>query len=141
MKKKEFVCYDCLELKKCKESRVSWIFFFIALIAVISLRAVNLVLDSYPMLAKFLWYMGVGGFFIFFIYKFRYDQILHRELERTDLKEKLLNKRDLEEYDKEVLSTIVCKLSSRKDKINYFFIFISSFLALLIGIYFDFFKK
>jgi len=79
--------------------------------------------------------------FIFFIYKFRYDQILHRELDKTGLKDKLLNKKELSEHDREVLGTIVCKLSSKKDKINYFFIFVSSALALALAIYMDFIKK
>ncbi len=141
MKDKEFICHDCFKLKTCKESAVSWVLFFIALIAVISLRAVNLVLDANPFFAKALWYTGVVGFFIFFVYKFRYDQILHRELEKTGLRDKLLYKKDLSEHDHEVLGTIVCKLSSKKDKINYFFIFASSLLALAIAIYVDFIKK
>ena len=139
--KKEFVCYDCFKLRTCKESLASWIFFFIALVAVISLRAMSIFVNSSPMFAKMLWYVGVGGFLIFFIYKFRYDQILQRELEKTDLKDKLLSKKELTEHDKEVLGTIVCKLSSKKDKINYFFIFVSSGLALAIAIFVDFIKK
>ena len=139
--KKEFVCYDCFKFRTCKESLASWIFFFIALAAVISLRAMSIFVNSSPIFAKMLWYIGVGGFLIFFIYKFRYDQILQRELEKTDLKDKLLSKKELTEHDKEVLGTIVCKLSSKKDKINYFFIFVSSGLALAIAIFVDFIKK
>ncbi|MBU1147418.1 MAG: hypothetical protein KKD11_03620 [Candidatus Omnitrophica bacterium] len=141
MKDKKFVCYDCFKLKTCKESAVSWVLFFIALIAVISLRAMPLVLGTNPVFAKSLWYIGVVGFFIFFVYKFRYDQILQRELDNTGLKDKLLNKKELSEHDQEVLGTIVCKLSSKKDKINYFFIFISSALALALAIYVDFIRK
>ena len=140
MEKKEFVCHDCFKLKTCKESAASWILFFVALVAVISLRAVNLVLDTNPIFAKALWYVGVLGFLIFFVYKFRYDQILHRELDKTELIDKLLHKKELTEHDREVLGTIVCKLSSKKDKINYFFIFISSALALGIAVYVDFIR-
>ena len=141
MKKKEFVCHDCFKLKACKESMASWILFFIALIAVISLRAVNVILDINPLLAKALWYIGVLGFLIFFVYKFRYDQILHRELHNTDLVNKLLHNKELSEHDRKILGTIVCKLSSKKDKINYFFIFISSLLALALGVFVDFIKR
>ena len=136
-----FVCSDCFELKKCKESFSSWIFFFIALIAVISLRAVNLVLDFNPLWAKLFWYIGVSGFLIFFINKFRYDNILHRELEKTKLSSKLLSKRRLSPHDYEVLGTIVCKLTSKKDKINYFFIFFFSAIALILAVYNDFLRK
>ncbi len=133
--KKEFVCHDCFKLKSCKDSVASWLLLFIALIAVISLRAVNLAMSTNPFFAKVLWYIGVLGFFIFFIYKFRYDQVLHRELKRTELKDKLLYDKELSQHDREVLGTIICKLSSKKDKINYFFIFASSILALVIAIY------
>ncbi|MBU1007054.1 MAG: hypothetical protein KKH08_05660 [Candidatus Omnitrophica bacterium] len=140
-KKNAFVCYDCFKLKSCKESAVSWVLFFIALVAVISLRAVNLFISINPLFAKALWYIGVGGFLIFFTYKFKYDHILHMELDRTGLKDKLLHRKELSGHDLDVLGTIVCKLSSRKDKINYGFIFVSSFLALAIAIYVDFIKK
>jgi len=139
--KKEFVCYDCFKLKSCKEPMASWVLFFIALIAVISLRAVNIFLDQNLLIAKALWYIGVLGFLIFFVYKFRYHQVLHRELRNTGLVDKLLYNKELSVHDREVLGTIVCKLSSKKDKINYFFIFISSLLALILAIFFDFIKR
>ena len=141
MKKKEFVCHDCFELKKCKEPFVSWVFFFIALVAVIALRAVNIALDFNPMLAKIFWYVGVGGFLVFFLYKFKNYNILQREIARTNLIDKLLYKKELTEHDKDVLGTIVCQLSSKKDKINYLFIFVFSAIALALAIYADFFKR
>lgn len=137
----KFVCHDCFKLKECKEPLANWAFFFVALIATIAIRAVNLLLDFDPNIAKALWYIGIVGFFVFFLYKFRYDNILHRELEKTELKDKLLHKKELSEHDREVLGTIVCGLSSKKDKINYFFIFVSSGIALILAIWVDFFKK
>ena len=80
------------------------------------------------------------GFLIFFAYKFQYDNILRRELEKTQLKDKLIFKKDLSGHDYEVLGTIICKLSSKKDAINYFFIFLFSGLALALAVYFDFLK-
>lgn len=137
---KKFICYDCFRLKKCKEKAVSWIFFFVALIATISIRMVNLVLGFHPLLAKAFWYTGVLGFFAFFIYKFRNDHILQREIERAKLLDKLLNKEKIDEHDYEILGTILCRLNSKKDKVNYFFIFLFSGLALIFAVYIDFFK-
>ncbi|MFC1590321.1 hypothetical protein ACFL42_02365 [Candidatus Omnitrophota bacterium] len=138
---KKFVCHDCFKLKKCKEPAISWVFFFIALIATISIRAVNVVLDFHALSAKIFWYIGIGGFFVFFLYKYRNDNLLQKELIRTDLTEKLLNKQKLSDHDYEVLGTILCKLRSKKDKINYFFIFFFSGIALSLAVYVDFFKK
>jgi len=141
MEKPKFICTDCVKLKKCKEPGISWVFFFIALVAVIAIRAVNVVMEINPLLAKTFWYVGVGGFFIFFIYKYINYNIMQRELEATKLSDKALSKTALTDHDYEVLSTILCQLKSRKDKINYFFIFFFSGVALILAVYADFFRK
>lgn len=138
---KKFVCSDCFRLKKCREPLINWVFFLTALVATIAIRAVNLFMDFDPNMAKALWYIGIIGFFVFFLYKFRYDNMLHKELENTGLKDKLLRKEELLDHDREILGTIICGLSSKKDKINYFFIFLTSGLALILAIWVDFFKK
>lgn len=140
-KDNKFICTDCFKLKKCKESFASWVLFFIAIIAVIAVRVVNLFMDTSPLLAKAFWYTGIVGFLIFFIYKFRYDTIVRREIERSSLRDKLMYKKGLSAHDYEILGTIICKLSSKKDGINYFFIFFFSALALALAVYFDFFKN
>ncbi|MCF7908477.1 MAG: hypothetical protein K9L86_06375 [Candidatus Omnitrophica bacterium] len=139
-KDKKFICQDCIRLKTCKESPIAWVFFTIALIATISVRAVNLVLDFNPMLAKIFWYVGISGFTLFFIYKFRRHNLMHRQLKDSQLTPKLLSKQELSDHDYELLGTLLCQLSSKKDKINYFFIFIFSGLALLLAVYIDFLK-
>ena len=135
-----FVCHDCFKLKKCKEPVVTWVFFMLAIIAAIAIRVVNIALDFSPVMAKVFWYIGVVGFFIFFIYKYRSDRLLQRELKNTGLVDKLLEKADLSEHDYEVLGTVLCRLSSKKDGINYFVIFFTSGIALLLAIYADFFR-
>ena len=140
VKDSKFVCTDCFKLKKCKESFASWVLFFIAIVAVIAIRIVNVFMDTNPFLAKTFWYTGIIGFLVFFAHKFRYDNMLRKELEKTNLKNKLISKKELSDYDYEALGTIICKLSSRKDAINYFFIFFFSGIALVLAIYFDFFR-
>lgn len=139
--KQDFICHDCFKLKKCKDPAISWIFFFIAIVAVIAIRAVNVVLDFNPMLAKIFWYVGVIGFFVFFIYKYKYDSAIQKELTKTKLVDRMLIKDKLDDHDYEILGTILCKLSSKKDRINYFFIFFFSGLALALAIYTDFIRK
>lgn len=139
-KKKQFVCKDCIEQKTCKEPLITWVFFIIALIATISIRAVNWAFHFSPLLAKIFWYIGVGGFTLFFVYKFKYYNLMQRELKDSQLTKKLLSKDKLSEHDYDLLGTILCQLSSKKDKINYFFIFLFSGLALVLAVYFDFIK-
>lgn len=136
-----FICYDCFRLKKCKEPLGSWIFFFVLIMAVIAIRAVNVVLDFNPLLAKVFWYIGICGFLVYFLYKFRHDNIMHREIHGANLTNKLLSRKALTDHDYQILGTILCMVSSKKDKINYLLIFLSSGLALIFAIYVDFFKK
>jgi len=139
MKREEdFICIDCIRLKECREDRLSWVFFTIALIATIAIRAVNLAHFVNPWLGKAFWYLGVGGFSIYFLYKFKKDHKLHREIESSALIQKLFDKEKLTDREYYVLGTILCRLSSKKDKVNYFFIFFFSGIALILAIYFDF---
>ncbi|MBT4120965.1 MAG: hypothetical protein HOA57_01655 [Candidatus Magasanikbacteria bacterium] len=139
-KENKFVCTDCFKFNKCVESSVSWIFFAIGLIATVAIRAVNVVLDYSASWAKVSWYIGVAGFFIFFLYKFKHDQSTQKELKNTGLVEKILAKEGLNDYEYQVLGSILCKLKSKKEKINYFFIFFFSGVALLAAVYIDFIK-
>lgn len=110
------------------------------LFATVSLRAVNVVLNVNPLWAKIFWYAGVGGFFVFFVYKFRYYTLMQEEIKRQGLTDKLLFKEELSSRDYELLGTIICKLSSGKDKINFFFIFLFSAVAIIVAVYMDLLK-
>jgi hypothetical protein len=119
---------------------MSWFFLFIGLLATIAIRVVNFFLDSNPLWAKIFWYAGVGGFFVYFLYKFRQDRNIQKELKKRLLSQKLSNNQEISAEDRRFLKAILCELKSNKDTINYFFIFLTSGLALIIGIYLDFLK-
>jgi hypothetical protein len=140
MYKKTQTCKDCSEFKRCQDSAVSWLFLFIGLIATIAVRLVNLVIDFKPIWAKLFWYIGIAGFFIYFLYKFRQDHAVHKELEKNRLSGKLSRREALSDQDYEFLSATVCRLKSTKDAVNYFFIFFSSAIALVLAIVQDFFR-
>jgi len=135
------VCKTCDIFGECKDSPISWIFLFIGLIATIAVRAVNLVINANPLWAKIFWYIGIIGFAIYFLYKFRQDVIVKKELKRLHLSEKLSQGEDLSKEDYLFIKTMLCGIKSKKDAINYFFIFISSGLALLLGLFQDLILK
>jgi hypothetical protein len=95
------------------------------------------VADTY---GKIAWYVGVGGFFIFFVYKFRVNQKRSESIRANKLLEKLSKREGLRSRDYELIGSILCSLSTNKEKINYFVIFGLSALALIIALYVDFFK-
>ena len=134
-------CLNCAEHKRCRDSHASWVFFLIGLVATVAMRVVTVLMHMNPIYGKAAWYVGVGGFFAFFIYKFRVSQARSRAISKKDLVDKIRQEKDLSKDDYDLIGSILCSLSSRKERINYFFIFSLSALSLIIAIYLDFFKS
>ena len=133
-------CRTCGEYQRCQETHVSWIFFIIGLIATIAIRAVTVLMHVSPLYGKIAWYVGVGGFTVFFIYKFKVMHERSNLITRSKLVKKLHHKEPLSKEDYSLISNVLCGISSNKEKINYFFIFALSAIALLLALYFDFIK-
>ncbi len=138
MKNKE--CTNCAEYKRCKDNHTSWIFFIIGIVATISLRVVTVLIYINPLYGKIAWYVGVGGFFIFFVYKFKVTQTRAKLINQQNIVNKIRQEEQLTKEDYSLIGNILCSISSNKDRINYFFIFVLSALALIIALYFDFVK-
>lgn len=137
---KDKKCITCSDYKNCKDSFASWIFFIIGLIATVAIRVVTVLIDMDPVYAKLAWYIGVGGFFIFFVYKFKINQTRARLISKQNLVDKITHQNQLTKEDYSLISVILCGLSSRKERINYLFIFGLSAIALILAVYMDFFK-
>lgn len=133
-------CISCSEYKNCRDSFSSWIFFIIGLIATVAIRVVTVLIHMNPLYAKIAWYIGVGGFFLFFVYKFRVNQARFKNISQRNLVEKINQRKELGEEDYSLIGAILCGLSSKKERINYIFIFVLSAIALLLALYMDFFK-
>ncbi|MFH1039455.1 MAG: hypothetical protein V1789_12395 [PVC group bacterium] len=140
MRKDTSRCAHCVEYRRCRDSASSWIFFIIGLIATIALRVVTVLISVNPVYGKAAWYVGVAGFFLFFVYKFRVNQARSRIIEERGLVEKFARRSGLSDDDYDAVGAIFCALSSRKERINFFFIFGLSAVALLVAVYFDFLK-
>jgi len=134
-------CHNCSEQKNCRDSFVSWLFFLVGLIATLAIRVVT-VLDAYhPVYGKIAWYIGVAGFFVFFVYKFKVDNARARIIRKAQLTAKIHGKEALKDEDYRLIGALLCGMSSRKDLINYFFIFVSSIIAFLVALYIDVFMR
>ena len=133
-------CINCGQYKNCKDTQASWFFFAIGVIATISIRAVTILMSFNPIYGKVAWYVGVSGFFVFFIYKFKVSQARAKLILEKGLMEKIANQKQLDKSDYDNVEGLLCSLVSKKERVNYLFIFILSALALLFAIYMDFFK-
>lgn len=125
----------------CRDSLSSWIYLFIGLLATISVRMVTLVLGFGQFWAKACWYVGVAGFFIYFLHKFQQEQAMRGHIARSGIVERVACKKPLRDSDYATLETILCGFKTSKDRINYFVIFVSSIIVLLLAFYTDFIKK
>ncbi len=137
---KDRICINCSQQKNCGDSFISWIFFIIGLIATVAIRIVTVLMNINALYGKIAWYIGVGGFLLFFIYKFNANRMLAKLIDKEDLIEKAKNKKPLSTEEYGLIAEILCNLKSEKERINYFFIFIVSAAAILIALYFDFIK-
>ena len=133
-------CLNCSEYKNCRDSFSSWIFFIIGMVATIALRVVTVLIHLDPIYGQIAWYVGVAGFFIFFVYKFRVDRARYKLIVKSGLMDKIAQGDKIAEDDRQLIGSILCSLSSNKDRINYFVIFFSSAVALIVALYFDFLK-
>jgi len=116
-------CLECDRLRDCQDSASAWFFLFIGLIATISVRLVNVFLDFSPFWAKLSWYVGIVGFFIYFFYKYRQLKAMNHFLTKSDIARKISSGHSLSTEESRFLSSLLCSLRSRKDSINFFFIF------------------
>ena len=135
---KDKKCLVCVEYKRCRDSYISWLFFILGLVATVAMRVVTVLMHLNPWYGKMAWYIGIGGFFLFFVYKFKVSQAMAHAINHRDLVDKINHKKELVEEDYNLIGAILCGITSRKERINYFFIFVLSALALLLALYIDF---
>ena len=134
------ICTECSEYKNCKDSFASWSIFIIGLIATVAIRVVTVLMHLNPLYAKIAWYVGIGGFLAFFVYKFQISQNRVRIIAKQNLISKINNQKGLTEKDYATIGAILCGVGSKKERTNYFFIFDLSAIALFLAIYMDFLK-
>ena len=132
-------CKNCTDKSRCKDGFTSWIFFIVGIIATIAIRIVTLMMHLDPFYGKISWYIGVGGFFIFFMYKFKVLNKRSQKIAQQDMLGKIDRKEALTDDDYDLVRVIFCNLTSKKERINYLFIFGLSAVAFVIAAYIDFF--
>jgi len=133
-------CRNCSEYKNCQDSFTSWIFFIVGLIATVAVRVVTVLIHMNPLYAKIAWYIGIGGFFLFFLYKFKVNRTRVKFITKQNLIDKIKKKEALSQNDYDLIGSILCGFESKKEEINYFFIFGLSAVALTLALYMDFIR-
>jgi len=111
------------------------IFFLLGLIATFAIRVVTVLMHLEPVYRKIDWYIGLIGFFLFFVYIFKVGHTRAKHIEEIALAGKISKNEPLSCNDYALINSIPCGLGSKKERINCFFIFFLSVIALILAIY------
>ncbi len=117
---------------------MAWLAFFLGLTGSISLRLILIAKAYRPELIDFLWYLGVCGNLVFFLFRSFIAARRRRTIEELRLLEKLEQKATLSPKDLEALRYLVASLMVSKERWNYTVIFICSLAAILWDLWFRF---
>lgn len=112
-------------------------FFWTGIIATLAYRLIIFFTTSDPVFLRIIWYVGTIGFTIYFIHRYQVAQRRTMVLQELRLAEKVPALKELSDRDREGLDYVFATLQSSKEKWNYYFIFASSAVALLAGLWSD----
>lgn len=116
-------------------------YFWAGIVATFCYRAIVVVNNYSHFWAQTFWYIGTIGFIIYFIHRYKISEKRAKIIQEYQLENKIQNSKDLSDKDKVALEYIFETLRSSKEKWNSIFIFVASFVGLILGIYLDFFNK
>lgn len=109
--------------------------FIIGIISAICFRILIIIQYQRPELFRVVWYVGVIGYIVFFMFRYAITQKRRHAIERFDLLPKLEAGAALSDTDREVLLYLLKSIEKSKENINYLVIFILSVLAIGIDIF------
>lgn len=111
-------------------SWVIWLAFSVGLTGAISLRLILIAKAYRPELVRLLWYLGVCGNMLFFMFRAFITHRRRRLITTLRLQEKLRQEDSLCPEDYEALRYLVSSLYASKERWNYAIIFVCSILAI-----------
>lgn len=116
-------------------------YFWAGIVATFCYRAIVVVNNYSHFWAQTFWYIGTTGFIIYFIHRYKISEKRAKIIQEYQLENKIQDSKELSDKDKVALEYIFETLRSSKEKWNSIFIFVASFVGLILGIYLDFFNK
>ncbi len=114
------------------------LFFAIGIISAIAFRALILIDHLDPALFRPVWYVGVIGYIVFFLYRYVISEKRKKAVKKYDLINKLKKNTCLSEEDREVIFYLLYSIQKSRENYNYLFIFALSALAVLADIILSF---
>lgn len=110
------------------------LFFAIGLVSAFAFRILILFVYLRPEWFRFTWYVGIVGYTVFFLYRYRIARKRKKAVAEYHLIEKLEEGGELADEERQVLIYLLSSIRNSRENINYLFIFVLSVLAVLLDI-------
>lgn len=119
---------------------VIYCFFALGIISAIAFRAIIVFQRLEPSWVRPVWYVGVLGYMVFFLYRYYISEKRKKAVENFQLIEKVKANACLTDEDREVVIYLLSSIRKSPENINYFIIFLLSIAAIVVDIYFTLVK-
>ncbi|GAB4406223.1 MAG: hypothetical protein OHK0032_01140 [Thermodesulfovibrionales bacterium] len=115
---------------------VIYCFFALGIVSAIAFRAIIVFQRLEPSWVRPVWYVGVIGYMVFFLYRYYISEKRKKAVENFQLIEKVKANACLNDEDREVVVYLLSSIRKSPENVNYFIIFLLSILAIIADIYF-----
>ena len=109
-------------------------FFLVGLLSSVAFRAIILFQKFSPQLVRPVWYFGVIGYMLFFMYRYRISTRRKRAITQTNIIEKLNSDAALSEEDRQAALYLLKSVQKSPEDWNYLAIFVLSILAIALDL-------
>ena len=130
-----------MEKPKLHSNALRLFFFWSGIVATFCYRAIVVVNNYSKLWAQIFWYVGTIGFIVYFAHRYQISEKRAKLINEYNLDGKIKKLDGLTQEEKDAMEYIFNTLQSSKEKWNYIFIFVSSAIALVLGLYLDFIRK
>ena len=107
-------------------------FFVLGLLSSVAFRAIILLQKFSPGWVRPVWYFGVIGYMLFFMYRYRISSRRKRTIVQSDIVAKLKSDAPLSEDDRQAALYLVNSIQKSPEDWNYLAIFILSLAAMAL---------
>lgn len=114
---------------------VIYCFFALGIISAIAFRAIIVFQRLEPSWVRPVWYVGVLGYMVFFLYRYYITEKRKKAIEKFQLIEKVKTNACLTDEDREVVIYLLSSIRKSPENVNYFIIFLLSAIAIIVDIY------
>jgi hypothetical protein len=107
-------------------------FFLVGLLSSVAFRAIILFQKYHPGWVRPMWYSGVVGYMVFFMYRYYISQRRKRAIAQTSVIDKIRDGAALNAEDREAALYLLNSISKSQEDWNYLAIFVLSILAIVL---------